>query len=99
MDVSEKPGNSIEVIERFVLENCADLKEYHNSVLPNQSCVHHVFPPGHKLRIKNFVVEAIKKFGQEETKKPVVNKGEKHKLNEKKPTVTCKKLGNMVIGN
>ena len=77
MDVSEKPGNSRELIENFVNENCAGLKEYHNSVLASLTtpCV---FPPGHKLRIRNFVAEAKKKFGQnegqEETKKSLMRR-------------------------
>ena len=56
MDVSEQPGNSIETIENYISDHYAGHEDYCNSVTP------FVFPPGHTLRIRNFVLELGKKL-------------------------------------
>lgn len=60
MDVTDKPGNSIEQIEHFIGENFADQEEYKNTYFQSSSARlpmggRFVFPPGHRIRISNFV--------------------------------------------
>lgn len=62
MDVSDKPGNSIEYVEKFISEHYAGLDDYSNTPASACSLTPFVFPPGHKLRIRNFVLEVRKKF-------------------------------------
>ncbi len=49
MDISEKPGNTIEAIEKFINQHFSDKDEYTMSLKP------FVFPPGHRMRLSNFV--------------------------------------------
>ena len=53
MDTSEKPGNSIEKIEKFIQKKFAHDVD-HN---PCPSLVPFEFPPGHRTRICNFIKE------------------------------------------
>ena len=55
MNTSEEPNNSFSVIEKFIDQYFRGSEEYYsNSIL----CQHpFVFPPGHKVRIANFVSE------------------------------------------
>ena len=55
MNTSEEPDNSFVVIEKFIDQYFRGSEEYYsNSIL----CQHQfVFPPGHKVRIANFVSE------------------------------------------
>jgi len=53
MDISEKSGNSIEKIEKFIQKKFAT-SPYHN---PFPAMMPFEFPPGHRLRICNFVKE------------------------------------------
>ncbi len=62
MDVTDKPGNSIEHIEQFIAKNFADQDGYSNTYMQASSSLscRFVFPPGHRMRIANFVL-AVKK--------------------------------------
>ena len=55
MDVTEGPKNSIEVIETFIDKHFRGNEEYYSS--PVLASRPFVFPPGHKIRIVNFVSE------------------------------------------
>ena len=46
MDISNKPGNSIELLEQFISDEYPNNPEYMRSKK---------FPPGHKIRIQDFV--------------------------------------------
>ena len=64
MDVSESPGNSIESIENYISERYPKDPRYSN----NPDCEIYCsskpfeFPPGHKIRIRNFILELRKKM-------------------------------------
>ena len=62
MDVSDKPGNSIETIEKFIGEHYANNDDYNNTPALVRSPTPFVLPPGHKLCIRNFVLEVRRKF-------------------------------------
>ena len=55
MDVTEGPTNSIEVIETFIDKHFSGNKEYYST--PALASRPFVFPPGHRIRIANFVSE------------------------------------------
>ena len=54
MDISNEPGNSIELIENFINQYYAGNKEYTLSLSP------FAFPPGHRIRICKFVSDVQK---------------------------------------
>ena len=54
MDISNEPGNSIELIENFINQHYAGNKEYTLSLSP------FAFPPGHRIRICKFVSDVQK---------------------------------------
>ena len=60
MDVSEQPGNSIETIENYINDHYAGHEDYCNTPVSSCSVTPFVFPPGHRLRIRNFVLELRK---------------------------------------
>ena len=62
MDVSEQPGNSIETIENYINDHYAGHEDYCNTPVSSCSVTPFVFPPGHRLRIRNFVLELRKKL-------------------------------------
>ena len=56
MNVTEGPNNSIEVIETFTDKHFRGNEQYYSN--PALASRPFVFPPGHKIRIANFVSEA-----------------------------------------
>ena len=64
MDVSENPGNSIESIENYISDRYPKDPRYSN----NPDCdttfspKPFEFPPGHKIHIRNFILELRKKM-------------------------------------
>ena len=58
MNIVEGPGNSIEVIEKLIDQHFRGHEEYYS----HRTLASHpfVFPPGHKIRIGNFVSEVKK---------------------------------------
>ena len=58
MNIVEGPDNSIEVIEKFIDQHFRGHEEYYS----HRTLASHpfVFPPGHKIRIGNFVSEVKK---------------------------------------
>lgn len=67
MDVSDKPGNSIESIENFISEHYTGNEEYYNTHTSAHSLMPFVFPPGHRLRIRNFVLDLRRKLVKMQT--------------------------------
>ena len=67
MDVSDKPGNSIESIENFISEHYTGNEEYYNTPTSAHSLMPFVFPPGHRLRIRNFVLDLRRKLVRMQT--------------------------------
>ena len=55
MNITEEWDNSIEVIEKFIDQHYRGHEEYYNN--PILASHPFVFPPGHKIRIRNFVSE------------------------------------------
>ena len=49
MDLSDKPGNSINIIEKFINQHFSGNNEYTLSLKP------FVFPPGHRIRLCTFL--------------------------------------------
>ena len=58
MDISN-PGNSIELIENYVSESYPDYLQYTNN--PDSSITPFHFPPGHSIRICNFIDQLRKR--------------------------------------
>ena len=55
MNITEEWDNSTEVTEKFIDQHYRGHEEYYNNpILPSHPFV---FPPGHKIRIRNFVSE------------------------------------------
>ena len=88
MDVSDKAGNSIEIIEKFIGEHFADNKDYNNMPVLAHSPTPFVFPPGHKLRIRNFVLEVRRKFSQTNSMEVDTNT----KPKKRKQSLSCSKF-------
>lgn len=88
MDVSDKAGNSIEIIEKFIGEHFADNEDYNNTSVLAHSPTPFVFPPGHKLRIRNFVLEVRRKFSQAERMEVDTNT----KPKKRKQSLSCSKF-------
>ena len=55
MDVGQEPGNSIEMVENFVTANFSGDERYLYAPLGQQIVCK--FPPGHRLRIEQFIRE------------------------------------------
>ena len=58
MNVTDEPNNSIEVIETFIDKYFRGNEEYYSN--PELASRPFVFPPGHRIRIANFVSEVSK---------------------------------------
>lgn len=65
MDVSDKPGNSIEQIEHFISDEYPNDPEYMRGKK---------FPPGHKIRIQDFVND-VKQSRKTSLRKRALNGG------------------------
>ena len=55
MNISEEPDNSITIIEKFIDKHFRGHEEYYSN--PVLASCPFVFPPGHRIRIMNFVSE------------------------------------------
>ena len=84
MDTSEQPGNSIQLIENFIDQHYSGHKDFQSNPALVQKPF--VFPPGHWLRICNFVSEVKQKH------RPVVNTSQR-KRKCLAPSASSKKLG------
>ena len=63
MDVSDNPGNSIELIERYISERYPNDPRYCNNPDSDvRSGRSFQFPPGHRIRIRNFICELRKRI-------------------------------------
>ena len=63
MDVSDEPGNSLQVIEEFIFkQHPNDPEFYHKN---NTAAL--LFPPGHRRRIERFVRDVTKHLEEEHT--------------------------------
>ena len=63
MDISDGPNNSIKVIENFIEKRYPGNPDYfcfHSSSIPSSKTLPFEFPPGHRVRIHNFVREVRK---------------------------------------
>jgi hypothetical protein len=79
MDVSDKPDNSVETIEKFIGEHYADNDDYNSTPSIVRSPAPFVFPPGHKLRIRNFVLEVRRRFSDKNMEVDTNTKPKKRK--------------------
>ena len=79
MDVSDKPDNLIETIEKFIGEHYADNDDYNNTPALVCSPAPFVFPPGHRLRIRNFVLEVRRKYSDDNMEVDINTKPKKRK--------------------
>ena len=80
MDGSEQPGNSIETIENYINDQYAGHEDYCNTPVSSCSVTPFVFPPGHRLRIRNFVLELRKKLHHTDVgTEPMDTKQKKHR--------------------
>lgn len=61
MDTSENPGNSITIIESFIDKYYSGHKDFYPTCTVPTAQQPFIFPPGHRLRISNFVSEVKRK--------------------------------------
>ena len=57
MDTSENPGNSLAIIESFIDKYYSGHKDFYPTSTVPIAQKPFIFPPGHRLRISNFVTE------------------------------------------
>ncbi len=83
MDTSENPGNSIKIIESFIEKYYSGHKDFYPTSIAPTAAQPFIFPPGHRLRISNFVAEVKRKL---RGKLELIESSSKRKLtNSSKP--------------
>lgn len=61
MDISDEPGNTLQVIEQFIAKEYPNDRRFSRSTISPSS----LFPPGHRRRIERFVNDVRKQLEEE----------------------------------